>query len=862
MRRQILFVILLSSLFSYAQRSFFHPGTICNQADLDRMKAMVAAKREPYYTAWNQYVSSSMTTYRDYLPTMRGSAWNPYAIFDNTNLYMGTYGDIALHNALCWKITGTETYAKKAKDILNCYLNLHGTVNYGTACLSNSGFSNLIDAAELMRDYSGWAESDQKKFKDMLVYPGYSTRERMNETRDSITIYWNIYQGDDGRHGNQGLWGLRCMIGLGIYCDNDTIYDRALNRFLSRPHRSDDLPYPAGPKTPGSTSTHAMSSYYTLYNPNQITRGSTIDYGYDDELKYWIWENGQSQEASRDQGHIMDGLGNLVDIARLFRNQGDDVYQAYDHRILKGIDYASKYNYGWYNANVAGNLYWKEEELFEPTLQNGQFIQRLTRNARWFGLKINPWSENNDTVWTRGKRLTAINMMFPQFKVRQGLGGDSLRWLQRAYNIKQDVDGLTEDMLLNYRAVWMAGDGGHFSNGQFVPGLPAIPCTVKSVDYDYYSQSLSGDGLTYHNIGTRKDSYHRKEGGLDIVTDNGGYVLTALKDGEWMNYTLSNAVKGWYQVSVTAKVVGQGSSLGIAVDNGTEVVRSVPSTIGYETLVLGKLKLQAGAVVLRMYVHGTDDQIQLSDLRIEATTADVSVPDYVWNSRDYVPMSGSGSFLSDQSDKLLTTTSFTNATTATFALNAESFAYRVKTEDLYLVMHGRNLEHALFKSATFRLPDGTTDVIRSSTGGQTPTWMHSAMGNGKDETFLIWKVDSSSSSRIVPLLKSCYTGGYASYILKNLSFLAYGSNVHWNTDVDDIGFYNPSSLLAAYPELNGMPVGLKTLTPALSKETNHAIYSLDGRLIHELKPDEKVEEILQKLPKSYYLVGSRIVGNF
>ncbi|MDP4276580.1 MAG: alginate lyase family protein, partial [Bacteroidota bacterium] len=807
--KKILFSFLcLTSVVVSAQRTFIHPGTVYNQADLDRMKAMVAAQREPYYSAWKLYSNSSLTTYRDYLPTMRGTSWHPTYIFDNTNYWMGTFGDIALHNALCWKITGTESYAQKAVAILNCYLNLHGTVNYGTNCLSNSGFTSLIDAAELIRNYTGWRAADQQQFKAMLVYPGYSTRERMNETRDSVTIYWNIYQGDENRHGNQGLWGLRTMISLGVFCDNDTIYDRAYNRFLSLPHRKGDLPYPKGPKTPGSKIDHLMSNYYLKYNTGEITQGSVDDFGYDDELKYWIWENGQTQEASRDQGHIMDGLGNVVDIARLFWNQGDDVYHAYDCRMLKGIDYAAKYNYGWYNKYTAGNLYWPEEALFEPTVENGQYIQRMTRNARWYSLKINPWSENNDTVWTRGKRFSNIDMMFMQYKVRQGLSDDSLFWLKRAYDIKMDVDGITEAVLTNYRTVWMAGDGGHFENSRFVPGLPAIPCTIKAVDYDFYSQTASGDGHTYHNSGTRTDTNYRKEGGLEITEDNGGFVLSDLRDGEWMNYTFTNAVSGIYQVSVTAKVSGEGTILGAAVDNGTAVSQQLAITGDYKMIDLGKLRIPAGACVLRLFVYGKNNQIQLSDIKLTAAIADTIQSGYVWNSRDYSTVSGSGSFLTDQSDKQLTSLTYSGTTSATFALSMSSVAYKVKSGQVYLLMHGKKLDHALLRKATYRLTGGIADITGNSTGGQASTWTYTGLGKDKDETILVWKADSSSSSRIIPLLKACYTGGYDNYTLKGLSFLAYGVSQHKNTVIDDINFYTFDEILAAYPELSGTSMGI------------------------------------------------------
>jgi hypothetical protein len=854
MKKVVLFFLLLASITVSPQRSFVHPGTVYNQADLDRMKAMIAAKREPYYSAWLLYLNSSLTTYRDYMPTMRGTAWHPTYIFDNTNLWMGTYGDIAMHNALCWKMTDNETYAQKAVAILNCYQNLHGTINYGTACLGNSQFSSMIDAAELMRDYKGWSSTDIQKFKNMLVYPGYSTKERMNETRDSITVYWNIYQGDESRHGNQGLWGMRCLISLGVFCDNDTIYDRALNRLLSRPHRKDDLAYPKGPKTPGGTSSNIMSNYYTLYNSSQISQGTTEDYGYDDELKYWLWENGQCQEASRDQGHIMDGLGNMVDIARLFWNQGNDVFRAYDNRILKGIDYAAKYNYGWYNKNTVDNRYWPDEELFEPTFENGQFIQRLARCARWYSLKINPWSENTDTVWTRGKDFTAIDLMYNQYKVRQGLTVDSLLWLQRAYDIKHDQEGITETDLTNYRTVWMDGDGGRFINQQFIPGLPAMPGTLQAVDYDFYNTEVAGEGHTYHNIGKRSDSNYRTEGGLEILVDKNLPVLTELKEGEWMNYTFTNAAKGWYEVTVSVKVDGEGASMGAAVDNGSEVTNTITSTTEYISQSIGKLMIPAGASVLRLYVHGTNNMINLASITLKATTQDVLQPEYVWNSRDYLPVAGSGSFLTDQSDKKLTTQSYSTSTSTTFTLNMSAVDYKVNTGKLYLLMHGKNLDYALFKNAVYRLPNGTTDLTKTSTGGQASTWSYKGLGPKKDEAVLVWKVDSSASSRIIPLLKECYTGGFANYSLKGLSFLAYGASHYKTTVIDDINFYTIGEMIAAYPELDGTPMSVTDVKSDQKFQGKGMVYTIDGRLIRTLKADESRSHLLSTLPKGVYIV--------
>lgn len=51
-----------------------------------------------------------------------------------------------------------------------------------------------------MRDYSGWKVEGQQRFKNMLVYPGYSNTEDFSskyanywdDSKNGVTFYWNI----------------------------------------------------------------------------------------------------------------------------------------------------------------------------------------------------------------------------------------------------------------------------------------------------------------------------------------------------------------------------------------------------------------------------------------------------------------------------------------------------------------------------------------------------------------------------------------------------------------------------------------------------------------------------------------------
>ena len=97
------------------------------------------------------------------------------------NGMIGADGRRALDMALLWHLTGDEAYAEKAIGFINANSYYTNTSARGTGPLDNGKIYLLIDAAELMRDYPGWKAEDQQRFKDMLVYPYYTTKENLYE---------------------------------------------------------------------------------------------------------------------------------------------------------------------------------------------------------------------------------------------------------------------------------------------------------------------------------------------------------------------------------------------------------------------------------------------------------------------------------------------------------------------------------------------------------------------------------------------------------------------------------------------------------------------------------------------------------
>lgn len=832
---QVALLLLLPTAMQ-AQRKFQHPGISYTQADIDRMRAMIEAKQEPFYSGFLAMRDDDIyTRYHDIDREFPKDKNGKVCLFGDTQrqLWLELFGRIARNNALIWRLTDDTYYADRAVKVLNRYIGITSTWSYGTNCLDNAAATNVIEAAELMRDYSGWKKEDQDGFKAFLVHPGYSTIENYynkyathEAETNNVTIYWNILNGDPVRHGNQGLWGMRCLMAMGIYLDNDTIYDRALNKVLSRPHRVDDLPYP------GSNITSYEPSYQDEYFKTWTVTGQNndIDYGADDELKYWIYENGQCQEASRDQGHIQDGMMNFMEMARVAWNQGDDIYTQYDDRLLKGLIYTIKYNYGWLNKYIHNEAYWQGEDVFEPTPENGQFLQRRSRNKRWQSLRICPYRENGDKTWSRGKRFCspAGNYSHIQpyidYKVRVGRSEDSLLWVRRAYEMDQDsimstATQRTHYMMTDYRTPWMAGDGGTFDGGGLhVSGLPKMPGTLKAVDYDFYNNILSGEGLTYHYAGaTRTDELYRCEGGMPIVSVNNGFAIAPFIEGSWMNYTVVFPTTGYY----TLKAV---PGIAYAIDGSAIVAQGEP------------MRVEAGARVIRVYA--TADVEQLTELIVEKAEKPQAIVDYRWNSRDYQLVSGSGTFLNDASDQSLYSTSYASRMQPSFTISATDMNYRVHTKDLYLLMKGENLSNASIRQATYRLTDNADDITKTP---NSPQMNHIAHSLDDRTTLLVWKLDSTTNKRIAPVMKECYESDADSYTLRGLSFIINGKTLYLSTTISEISFYDLQSLYAAYPALNPDTPIVDGIVPIsfLSPRNDGKIFSLDGRQISSLQEMKK-----------------------
>lgn len=312
MKKTILFILVfVQSILCFAAdgndasaRVFTHPGAIISNEDLENMKRHIDTKEDPWYTEWNALLAAY------------GSG--NYEAAGNTEIG-GSGGNrqracrdalAAMYNAIIWRVQGSDENARCAARILTAWGNKCVNAKdelFQFPCL------DMCIAAECLRNADGsfyreWQETDRNKFLKMVR-----------------NVFVPALRGQT--YNRLPSWSAPAMAGLmaaGILLDDEAIYKEALNDVMS------------------ATGTKSGNIYKAVGN------------------------NGQVWEMGRDNVHAMLCVDDLVRMAQMAWNQGDDLWAAGDNRILKGVDYWCGYNSG--HTEIPWNVI--------PSAEDG--------NYRWF----------------------------------------------------------------------------------------------------------------------------------------------------------------------------------------------------------------------------------------------------------------------------------------------------------------------------------------------------------------------------------------------------------------------------------------------------------------------------------------------
>ena len=557
----VLGLALTLSAASFTHAAFVHPGITHKQSDLDRMKYMVESQIEPWYSSYEEMAADSKASYTY---TVQGKSSFTELGRDSGVNYGAWNSDIraAYYNAIRWYITGDTRHAEKAIEIFKAWSNLTSVTSGGTESLSGGVGYIMIEAAELIKStYDGWSDEDIQDFSDMLVYPGYSTTSAPS---GNATFYWKSYQGDAIRHGNQGLSGFRTVMAMGIFLDNEIMYDRALRYIKGQTHRADDLAYPAGPNT--SNSITGSDSFADTYS---VTRGyTTADYGYNEVMTNYIWDNGQIQESSRDHQHTAFGLGLLTSMAEMAWNQGDDLYGHADSRLLLGLEYNLRYNVS------AVQSFPDQSQPWNPTVASGEFRQGFDRTGRWYSKAISTIGAGDIFSGVR----PVLELPVAHYIGRGIKSATDAKWTLRGRDLAIDESGYEVAGWSNDAIGWGAltarrpdlcyGDpiSGFDNNGLPVYAMNVLPMTIEAENFDY--SPIDQNGRTYSDTTTaNRGNQYRTAENVDIqVSDEGGYNVGWIADGEWLSYTVYVPTTANYDVSLRVAAPNAGATVKVLFD--------------------------------------------------------------------------------------------------------------------------------------------------------------------------------------------------------------------------------------------------------------------------------------------------------
>ncbi|MBQ6433496.1 MAG: alginate lyase family protein [Bacteroidaceae bacterium] len=660
-----------------AGRTFVHPGISYTQADIDRMRSLIAAKQEPYYSAFTALKNSSYSNASASV-TQRGTQIKE-GQFNGT---VGIDGRRAHDLALMYVLTGETKYADKAVQFINANSYYTNTSSRGTGPLDNGKINLLIEAAELLRDYPGWAAADQQRFKDMLTYPYFSTTEDLfvkyastDESKNGITFYWNCYNFDSGRFGNQGMFAARALLAMGVYLDNDVIFDRAYQYLSGNQWQHfenyDDVDYKSGPGYGHQPFGNIDNTAYLFAWPTStVVKESdpsyVRNYGYSEQLQYYIFKNGQCQESCRDQGHTLCGVMMYANIAEQCWNQGEDLWGALDNRILKGIEYSFRVNTTAINdySSYMNDKDW--DGVWTPKAWSVRAPSSHPNFANWdprmADLSKNVEPESPDTfyqTWDRcgrvfykdlttadaGDRLGSSGcreMALAHYNVRMGLPLSEMPWLKR-YRDYMIAKYKTENWgmdsghyyewcgwgtLSKHREDYMVGDPVSFQSGSRVMGIHQPFETIRCADYDYFA--ADGNGRTYQTANTSVSAY-RPDGTVKVEEGDGNYVAV-LANQEWLTYTINVPAAGDYTFTLRYLTDENSPMITLYIDNEEcDDIFSEDTHGAYSESSWRAQTLKAGVHVAKILIQGEGSEVKLSTLTYKADIQayDITVPEGV-----------------------------------------------------------------------------------------------------------------------------------------------------------------------------------------------------------------------------------------
>lgn len=297
-----------------------HPCMLHTEADFQFIKEKVDAGMQPWKNAYdhlcqNQHAQSTWTASPvEKLARLDQKNWEA-KYPDEWNNYTKLMKDAAAayQLALRWKISGDESYAKAGVAILNAWAKKCTGYIVGSDGKFIDPNENLIaiqihqlaNAAEVLRVYKGWTESDFTKYKAWMkdVFYPFATRFLTTHEGNKCALHYWL---------NWDLANMTAILSIGILNDDNFLINEAIQYFK-----------------------------YGIGAGNIVNGVPFVHQDPDSEEML-----GQCQESGRDQGHATLCVSLMGAFCQMAKNVGEDLFAYDNYRALGMCEYVAKYNIG------------------------------------------------------------------------------------------------------------------------------------------------------------------------------------------------------------------------------------------------------------------------------------------------------------------------------------------------------------------------------------------------------------------------------------------------------------------------------------------------------------------------------------
>ena len=305
----------------FGQGNFVHPGLLHSEQDIEEIKQRLANNDAQTVAAFN-VLKNSWVAAKPETDIWGVTEYIKRGIAGDEN-YMNAYRNAAkaYQCALLWKLTDDRQWANRAIYVLNQYSLITKGIGGNTNQSLVPGFIGyqFLNAAELMRDYDGWAKEDFERFKQWMIDVWFTTAQDFLERRhDTVTREGNWYH----YHSNWGLGNAVFCVSLGVFADLPDIYNYGMWWIK---------------EGPGNESLYVGDSHPWKTDQGMCGYGwGLIPWFHEDERGPLGYLN-QMQESGRDQGHAMAALGLLSYALQTAYNQGDNAFCNLYNPLIPGM---------------------------------------------------------------------------------------------------------------------------------------------------------------------------------------------------------------------------------------------------------------------------------------------------------------------------------------------------------------------------------------------------------------------------------------------------------------------------------------------------------------------------------------------